>query len=556
MLTHININNFVIVKSLSLDFQNGLHVLTGETGAGKSIWIDAVEIALGGRADAQMIYPNEKTCDITLCFNLQNQMTAKKWLESHDLSSDDECIIRRIIDQQKPSRTTINGIPVPQQWVRAFSESLLCIHGQHQHQRLLKADDQRDLLDHYAKNEVLLSTIQNCHEEWKSLDRETLTLQKQSQNKLSDLTLWKYQLDELQKLNIQANEYDNLFLQYQHLHHSKQFAVTLNEALLYIQNDDNSAACDFTQHALSRLQTIHSNDPKIDTIRELLKSAQIHLDEARDALQQYCYDSDFSGDQLDKIEHRLATLQDIARKHHIDPSQLSDIENSLKQKIDVLEKADEILLTLEKQKNGIIADYQNAAKKLSAQRIKAAKILSAAITEQMQQLGMHGGLFKINLQPNNLPIHFYGNETVQFCIATNPGQTPHDLSQIVSGGELSRLSLIIQVLTTKQNNIPTLIFDEVDVGIGGKTADLVGHLLRELGNNAQVLCVTHLPQVAACGHHHFKAEKIIEGKSTSTSIKLLNKTERTEELARMLSGSTITEKSLSHANELLTNLMD
>ncbi|OGT44519.1 MAG: DNA repair protein RecN [Gammaproteobacteria bacterium RIFCSPHIGHO2_12_FULL_38_11] len=556
MLTNITINNFIIVKSLSLDFQNGLHVLTGETGAGKSIWIDAIEIGLGGRADAQMIYPNEKTCDITLCFNLQNQAVAKKWLESHDLPCDDECIIRRVIDQEKPSRTTINGVPVPQQWVRSLSEIILCIHGQHQHQRLLRTDDQRDLLDHYAKNHTLLLSIQTIHEAWKSLERETQTLQKQFHNKTSDLTLWKYQLEELQKLMVQPNEYENLFTQYQQLHHAKQFAVTLNEALCFIQNDENSAACDFTQQALSRLQIIHANDPKINTIRELLTSAKIHLDEARDALQQYCYDSDFSGAQLEKIEQRLAILQDIARKHHIDPNQLSDIENSLKQKINALEKADEIHLSLEKQKNKIIMDYKAQAEKLTQKREKAAKKLSAEITNQMQQLGMDGGLFKIDLHPNNHPIHFHGNESIQFCIATNPGQSPHDLSHIVSGGELSRLSLIIQVQTTQQNPVPTLIFDEVDVGIGGKTADLVGRLLRELSHNAQVLCVTHLPQVAACGHHHFKAEKITDGKRTSTSIKLLNNKGRTEELARMLSGAKITEKSLSHANELLTNLMD
>ena len=554
MLTHINIKNFIIVKSLSLDFQNGLHVLTGETGAGKSIWIDAIEIGLGSRADAQMIYPNEKTCDITLCFDLQKEPNAKKWLESHDLPNEDECIIRRLVDQDKPSRTTINGIPVPQQLVRNFAEIILCIHGQHQHQRLLKADDQRNLLDAFAKNNDLLSAIQTQYEEWKSCDRETQSLKQKMQNKSSDLTLWQYQLDELQKLNIQENEYENLFTQYQHLHHSKQFTVTLNEALIFIQNDANPAARDLTQQSLQRLHHIHSNDPKIENIRQLLQTAAIHLDEACDALQQYCYDSEFAGDQLEKIEQRLTLLQDIARKHHVDPAQLSDIENALQQKIEILEKADETILLLEKQKNIIITTYQETAKKLTKQRIIAAKQLSTKITEQMQELGMNGGLFKINLQENNTPIHFYGNESVQFCIATNPGQTPHDLAQIVSGGELSRLSLIIQVLTTQQKNIPTLIFDEVDVGIGGKTADLVGRLLRELSIEAQVLCVTHLPQVAANGHYHFKAEKISDGKCTSTSIKLLNNKERTEELARMLSGAKITEKSLLHANELLANI--
>ena len=551
MLTNITINNFIIVKSLSLDFYSGLHTLTGETGAGKSIWIDAIEIGLGGRADAKMIYPNAQSADITLCFNLQNLPEAKKWLESHDLPYEEECIIRRIIDSEKPSRTTLNGIPVPQQLVRTFSEMILCIHGQHQHQQLLKSDEQRHLLDQYAHNDALLLQIQTDYEEWKSLDRETQSLQAQSKNKSSDLTLWQYQLDELQKLAIRENEYDDLFLQYQQLHHAKNFATTLNEAFSYIQNDACPAAQDLTQHALQRLQTIHSDEPRIENIRSLLQTASIHLDEAADALQQYCDDADFSGAKLESIEKRLAVLQDIARKHHIDPTHLSEIEQSLKQKISVLEKADEILNTLEKQKNKILLSYQETAKKLTQYREKAAKKLSVAVTEQMQELGMHGGHFTIQFIKNNTPIHPNGNENVQFLIATNPGQAPHELSQIVSGGELSRLSLMMQVLTTQQKKVPTLIFDEVDVGIGGKTADLVGRLLRQLSNDAQILCVTHLPQVAAYGHHHFRASKIVDGKQTTTAITLLNQTERTEELARMLSGATVTDKSLLHANELL-----
>jgi len=554
MLTNINIRNFILVKSLSLDFQSGLHVLTGETGAGKSIWIDAIEIGLGGRADANIIYPNEKTCDITLCFDLKNLSDAKKWLASQDLPNDDECIIRRIIDAEKPSRTTINGVPIPQQLIRTFSECVLSIHGQHQHQRLLKADEQRDLLDRYADNENNLSLIQKYYDEWKTVDKETQTLKQHMHNKSSELSLLHYQLQEIQQLQIQENEYDKLFSQYQQLHHSKQFAVTLNEALTFVDNDNNPGACNLTQQSLRQLQSIRTDNPKIENIKSLLQTACIHLDEARDALKQYSHDNDFSGDQLEKIEQRLVLLQDFARKHHIDPTQLSHIENSLKQKIELLEKADEKLLSLENQKNKMIAEYQIIAGNLTQRREKAAKKLSIAITEQMQQLGMSGGKFEIQLHNNQLPINIYGNEQIHFLIATNPGQTPHDLSRIVSGGELSRLSLIIQVLTAQQKKLPTLIFDEVDVGIGGKTADLIGRLLRELSQNAQILCVTHLPQVAANGHHHFFASKMVDDKTTSTQIILLTAQERAKELARMLSGSKITEKSLEHATELLENI--
>lgn len=554
MLTHIHIKNFVIVKSLSLDFQNGLHVLTGETGAGKSIWIDAIAIALGGRADAQLIYAGEKTGEITVCFDLRKLPEAKAWLTSHDLPTDDECVIRRVIDLEKPSRTTLNGTPVPQQWVRELSETLLSIHGQHQHQLLLKSDYQRNLIDRFAGNDDLLLQIHSQFDEWKSLDREIQLLQKQMQNKSSDLNLWQYQLDELQALSIAENEYENLFSRYQQLHHAKKFATALHEALTMIASDEHPSACDLAEKSLQQVNHIQADDPKIDNIRSLLQTATIHLDEARDALEAYCYENDFSTEHLEQIESRLAVLQDIARKHHIDPTQLNDVERSLQHKINLLSQADETLADLEKQKNNIVTTYHEIAKKLTQKRQKAAKQLSTAITEHMQQLGMKGGKFEVKLTPLQTPIHTHGQEDIHFLIATNPGQTPHDLCDIVSGGELSRLSLIIQVLTASQKNTATLIFDEVDVGVGGQTADLIGRLLRKLGENTQVLCVTHLPQVAACGHHHFRAGKISDGKCTSTHIALLSEKERTVELARMLSGSTITEKSLEHANELLATV--
>lgn len=553
MLTHIHIKNFIIVKSLSLDFEKGLHVLTGETGAGKSIWIDAIEIGLGARADSNMIYPGEKTCDITVCFDMQHQPEAKKWLNKNDFAVEDECIIRRTLDRDKPSKTTLNGTPIPQQLMREFAAFLLCIHGQHQHQRLLKSEDQRDLLDRYAKNETLLLAVQAHDEKWKSLNHEIETLQSQAQNKTSDLTLWQYQLTELEQLHLQENEYHHLFTQYQQLHHAKQFATTLSETLSFVYQDDQPAACNLTEQALQRANSIHLDDPKIKNIQHLLQTASIHLEEARDALQQYCYDVDFGADQLDQIERRLTALQDIARKHHVDPTQLMAVMASLQQKIAQLEKADEMIASLIQEQKAVLILYQQSAEKLSLSREKVSKKLSDLITKHMQTLGMHGGSFTITLQPHT-EIHPFGSEKILFLISTNPGQAPHELSHVVSGGELSRLSLILQMITAEQNNTPTLIFDEVDVGIGGKTAAIVGKLLRQLSESAQVLCVTHLPQVAACGHHHYFAEKINDGKSTATSMRLLSETERTEELARMLSGSVITEKSLLHAKDLLSTI--
>ena len=554
MLTHLHIKNFVIVKTLSIDFQNGLHVLTGETGAGKSIWIDAIEIGLGGRTDAHIIFPGENSCDITLCFDLQHQPIAKAWLSSHDLPDENECMIRRIIDQEKPSRTTINGIPIPQQLVRAFSEHILCIHGQHQHQQLLKTDNQRELVDHFSHNEDLLLRIQTNYEEWKSLDREVLSLMQQSKSKSSDLALWQYQLDELRALHLEENEYENLFTHYQQLHHAKQFTATLGEVLLLLQGDDHYSPLYAVQQAQQKLQSIHTDDAPIENIKSLLQTAVIHLDESNEALESYCNRINFSHEQLEKIEHRLSLLQDVARKHHVDAAELQDVIHSLEHKVEQLTQSDQIIVELEKKKVEIIKDYEKNTKTLSTRREKAAKQLSTEITQMMQELGMLGGQFKIALQKSDVLIHPTGRETLQFLIATNPGQALHDLSQVISGGELSRLSLMMQVLTAQQNNTPTLIFDEVDVGICGKTADLVGRLLRKLAEHTQVLCVTHLPQVAACGHHHFLAEKISDGKNTTTGIKILNQKERAAELARMLSGAQITKKSVQYAYELLTHV--
>lgn len=550
MLTYIHIKNFIIVQSLSLEFHQGLHVLTGETGAGKSIWIDAIEIGLGGRADNHMIFPGEKTCDITLCFDLRKLPQAKAWLETEGFPCDEECIIRRTLDRDKPSRTTINGTPVPQQMVRTLAEQMLSIHGQHQHQRLLKTDVQRQCIDDYAKNEPYLQTIKTQYDAWHTLHEQYEILQSQANNKSSDLTLWQYQLNELQDLQLMPNEYETLFEEFKTLHRAKESATQLQTALSVLDNE-HSAPVDTLQHALQQLQPLQAHDASIDAIVQLLQTACIHCEEARDSLQHYCNTQEFNEARLLSVEKRLNQLQDVARKHRVEPEALSAVIDTLTQKITQLEQADEQLLSLKKAQEKIIADYQKIAATLTEHRTKAAKKLSTLITTQLQTLGMKGAVFEIQLQPTNTIIHPYGQETIQFLIATNIGQAPHALSQIMSGGELSRLSLAMQVLITHKNNTPTLIFDEVDVGIGGKTADLVGRLLRELSAHTQVLCVTHLPQVAACGHHHYRAEKINTPKQTYTSMKLLNASERTEEIARMLSGAEITEKSLSHAHELL-----
>ncbi len=551
MLTHIYIQHFAIVQSLALDFQAGLQVLTGETGAGKSIWVDALQIGLGERTDASVIYANEPRCEITLCFDLQKLPSAQSWLSAHDLSDIEECIIRRVIYRDKPSRTTINGTPIPQQLVRELSHLLLCIHSQHQHQRLLKSPQQRYLLDQYANNDDLLTKLQTQYEQWKKINDQLMQLKSQVQSKAANQSLWQYQLNEIQSLQLADNEFQETFEKYQRLHAAKNTITALNEVLALLSSDTQPSATALLQQAQKQLQNIHGLDTALQTAQTLLDSATIQLDEATASLADYCGDTDFQLAQLDQIEQRLQAIQDIARKHHIEPEQLHTVEKTLEAQLQVLENIDTEIEAFEKQLTSIENNYQKIADKLTTRRQNTAKKMSVAITEHMQTLGMPGGQCQIICEPITRGVHPYGNETVIFLVATNPGQTPQPLSQTVSGGELSRLSLICHVLTAEVKNTPTLIFDEVDVGIGGKTADIVGRLLRELGKQTQVLCITHLPQVAANGHHHFKAEKITQKQQTCTTIKPLTVAERTHEIARMLSGSSITEKSLSHANELL-----
>lgn len=553
MLTHIHIQHFAIVESLALDFQMGLQVLTGETGAGKSIWVDALQIGLGERADASVIFSNATRCSITLCFDLSQLEKAKRWLATQDIDATDECIVHRVIYADKPSRTTINGIPVPQALVKELSHYLLCIHSQHQHQQLLKHAQQRHLLDQYANNDALIKTIHQHYLQWKTLEDKLTTLQSQAQSKSANLALWEYQLTEIKNLALEDNEFQETFSQYQKLHQSKNVLGALNKALFYLSNeDDQPSASSLLSHAQRCIDSISEQDEMTRQVQTALETAHVHIIEASETLSQFCNDTDFQLSQLDQMEKRLNQIQMIARKHNVEPEALSLIEHDLETQIQALENVDNEIAHLKKQQVDIVNAYQTTAATLTNSRKKAAKAMEKIITDDMQSLGMPGGKCEIhcNTQPDG--IYPFGNESVSFLVATNPGQKPQALSQHVSGGELSRLSLICHVLTAQAKNTPTLIFDEVDVGIGGKTADVVGKLLRELGKHAQVLCITHLPQVAANGHHHFKAEKITDKHTAITTIKPLDVAERREEIARMLSGATITEKSLSHATELLT----
>lgn len=554
MLTHISIQNFATVDSLNLDFSTGLNVLTGETGAGKSIWVDAVTLALGNRADNNVIRENQERCDITLCFNLNDTPSAKEWLQQHQLDSNDECIIRRVINRSGPTRCTINGAPYPLQMVRELAQLLISIHGQHQHQALLKSEEQRQRLDNFAENNSLLQQIQTIYCQWQALNKELIDLQQKANNRDAELELLRYQHNELCQLNLQEDEWQQLSQQHQQLHNAKHLIGELNHAIELTVESEQVSASQLLQQAFQHLEAICAKEPQLGSAKELLNTAIIHLQEAGSELNQYRNTLNLSPEHLDNIEKRLALLHDLARKHHVEPENLIEVNKSLEQQIKELEQIDVEIEVIKKEQQLLLNKYQKLANQLTKNRQKAAQQLDKTITQNMQELGIKGGRFQVELIKQSEALSQFGNETVTFNVSTNPGQSLQPLKKIVSGGELSRISLALQVITAAKDDIATLIFDEVDVGIGGKTAAIVGKLLRQLGEQLQVLCITHLPQVAAQGHHHYQVTKSSNKQSTITYIKKLSQKEREEELTRMLGGTKITSQTRAHAKEMLENI--
>lgn len=553
MLLEINIRNFTIIDTLNIEFDQGLSVLTGETGAGKSIWVDAIDYALGARADNKLIRHGENRCEIGLSFDLTKQTQAMSWLIENNYDDNQECIIRRIISKDSNSKATINGRPCPLQLLRQLGALLLNIHGQHDNQALLKQNEQQVQLDRYAQNSELLDALETVYSQWRQATNSINELTTQQANREAELSLWRYQLDELITLNLQENEWQQLSEEHQQLHNAKELITQINEAVNLAADNEEISATQLVQEAIHQLNEIRFNDPQINNIKELLNTAAVHLQEAQQELHHYRDHLDLSPENLEAVETRLSKLHDCARKHHIHPENLLELQNSLSSKMQQLENIDNQLDALIKLKEQQEKRYETLANELTDRRKNAAKKLSIDITKSIQDLGIAGGQFQIKLENQASKLHPTGKEKIIFEVSTNPGHPFQPLSKIVSGGELSRISLALQVMTSQRYQTTTLIFDEVDTGIGGKTAETVGQLLRQLGENGQVLCVTHLAQVAAQGHHHYKITKTSQADKTFTDVKKLDKKMRVQELARMLSGSKISSETLAHAEQLLVS---
>lgn len=550
MLNALRIENFAIVKQLELDFANGMTAFTGETGAGKSIMIDALMLAMGGRGDSSVVRLGEEKCDITATFEFSSASEPGQWLVEHDIACPDgELILRRVIFAEGRSKTYINGQPFPLQKVKELSEMLVHIHGQHQHQTLMHHTTHRQQLDHFANHPELLQKVQACYKSCQTIKTELDQLQKQDKN-YDRIELLRFQIDELSSLQLQDNEIDDLSDEHQRLHHAHDYLRCCDQIQTLLQGDEASNACQNLNQIRHLLQELPAQNPAVSSALEMITTALIQCEEAADEVQQFADKVHLDPQRLQQVEERLAALHQAARKYHVDIRQLPAHAQLLQQELDQLSARDKRLASLQLALEEQQKHYQHAAMALRQSRQTSAQKLADEISQIIRQLGMPKGRVLVDMSELE-KMQSHGLDKVEYKVCTNPGMAPDSLSKIASGGELSRISLAIQMITAQRGTTPTLLFDEVDVGIGGATAALVGQLLRKLGERLQVFCVTHQPQVASCAHQHFLVEKRSDNEHTFSQIIALEGQAKIDEIARMLGGLTITEQTLSHARELL-----
>lgn len=552
MLRSLQVRDFAIVDQISVEFEPGMTVLTGETGAGKSILVDAVGLVLGERGGSQLVRSGAKRAEFSAEFDVSGLRDVRDWLEDQALDQDDECLLRRVVSADGRSRAFINGNAVTMQQLKSLGELLLDIHGQHFHQSLGRRAVQRDLLDHFGELSEQRSATEASFDRWQSLQQQLDALLSADADRASRLDLLEFQLRELDGLDMREDELPELQSERQKLRNSGRLADGVAAALGALNQDDDANAGALIADAARRIEALAEFDAELEPVRALLESASIQVSEAVDSLQRYGESIDMDPARRDWVEERLDALTSVARKHRVDPEELPALTERLRKEFDDLNHAEERGRELEAEVASARTAYEDFAAALSKARKKAAKKFSAAVSDAMHGLGMPGGKFECSV--NALAegdARSWGIDNIEFLISANPGQPLMPLSKVASGGELSRMSLAIQVIASDGSAIPTMVFDEVDSGVGGGVAEMVGRRLQELGASRQVLCVTHLPQVASLASQHFRISKVTDGKATRTGLAVLGKEERIEELARMLGGVEITQKTLDHAAEML-----
>lgn len=553
MLVHLAVNNYAIVDHLELDFAAGMTAVSGETGAGKSIMLDALALTLGDRADSGTVRPGCDKADILASFDISAIPEARAWLSQRDLEPDEEqVILRRVITAEGRSRGYINGSPCPQQDLRQLGEMLIDIHSQHEHQSLLKTDTHRRLLDEYAGHSELAREVQLAAQRCRQTEQALQQASQSSDEQSARQQLLSYQLEELDNIGLQPGELAQLEQEQRQLANAEHIVFSCQQITDLCSESDNGSVLQSLNASLTRLDSISEHSQHLQEAYNLLASAQIQVEEAMGELNRYLDQFEADPARQQEVEERLSALYELARKHRIQPEQLSELQQQLHDELESFQQQGADIERLQDELQACRNHYQQLADKLSAARTRAASKLAKAVSNNIQQLGMPGGRIELQLLP--LDAERYppqGLENVEFLVSSNPGQPCKPLAKVASGGELSRISLAIQVITAQTSRTPTLVFDEVDVGIGGPTAEIVGQLLRQLGSRGQVITVTHLPQVAAQGHQHLFVRKEQSKQSTRTRIDSLQGQARVQEIARMLGGIDLTDESLAHARKLL-----
>ncbi|MEN8217132.1 MAG: DNA repair protein RecN [Pseudomonadota bacterium] len=545
---YLQIENFAIVEQLKLRLDSGLTIISGETGAGKSILIDALSLVLGERADSSVVRQGCETAQVNAVFTLPS--VALTWLQQQNLKHGDECIVRRVINLKGRSRGYINDQPVSMQTLRKLGEHLIDIHGQHAHQSLLKNEVQRQLVDEMADDKGVLEQVMLIYQRWNSVKTALDALG--GEDREAKIAFLRYQVQELEPFELTTEAIERLDKELHRLANAQKLLDNSQLALSLLDNDETGSTLSCISQANHVLESVQQYDPQLGNITTLLENAVIQTQEAVGELRHYLDHLDIDSARLQEVQQEIATLQDIARKHRIRFADLPAHFAQMSQQLSELENYEENASRLEGELAQALQDYRVAAEALHQQRIRTAQRLSKQIHAEMLRLRMSGGQLEIavNADEDALPSPT-GTDMIEFLVTTNPGHPAKPLNKVASGGELSRISLAIQVVTAQRSGVPILVFDEVDVGIGGGVAEIVGQLLSHLGQQRQVLCITHLPQVACQGDHHLQVSKTFKQQSTQARITVLENQQRVEEIARMLGGVEMTSQTLAHAREML-----
>jgi DNA repair protein RecN (Recombination protein N) len=553
MLTQLQLRDFVIVDRADLEFSPGMTALTGETGAGKSIIVDALGLLAGGRASADIVRQGAERAEASASFSTLPQ-AAIRWLSGQSIDHEGEVLVRRVVGIDGRSRAYLNGQLVPLQSLREFSELLLEIHGQQEFQRLVKRDAQRSLLDDHGQSLQLAAEVAVAHENYRQCLAQFEALKIAAGDRDARLDLLRYQLTEMRAEVGSAADIESLFIERRRIAGSGRMGEAARTALGAVEEADDANAQLLLARAQTALKGAGGADPALTEAGQFLAEALIQVDEAAGVLRRFLDSLDIDPQRQDEIERHAAALEGLARKHRVNVADLPLQRAKLEQELSALENSAVSLGKLEGTLEVLRESYRSAARQLSAARTRAAAALGQEITELMQGLGMKGGAFDVQIESDEQVIGAHGIDTVDFLVSANPGQEPRSLARVASGGELSRISLAIQVAAAAKTGVPCMVFDEVDAGIGGAVAEIVGLQLRALGERGQVLCVTHLPQVASQAHAQFQVSKHTDGKVTRTSLRGLSGTDRIDEIARMLGGIDVTEKARAHAREMLKRI--